>query len=123
MLHLPVYCGCYDKVTCTCCKQIVKCCPQRQAAVPTDDEDIAAMAVLLKDFAVKLLTEAWLDGLQFLVIWRFFRFWALADGMQVPENMLRCICNNYDIEVVLALAGLLLLADIASVNKGQCPTL
>jgi D-alanyl-lipoteichoic acid acyltransferase DltB (MBOAT superfamily) len=35
--------------------------------------------------------------LKFLVIWRFFRFWALADGMDVPENMTRCICNNYDI--------------------------
>ncbi|DBA77765.1 hypothetical protein WJX77_010553 [Trebouxia sp. C0004] len=36
--------------------------------------------------------------LKFLVIWRFFRMWALLDGIQVPENMLRCICNNYDIE-------------------------
>ncbi|KAA6428329.1 MAG: hypothetical protein FRX49_01925 [Trebouxia sp. A1-2] len=36
--------------------------------------------------------------LKFLVIWRFFRMWALVDGIQVPENMLRCICNNYDIE-------------------------
>lgn len=35
--------------------------------------------------------------LKFTVIWRFFRFWALADGMDVPENMVRCICNNYDI--------------------------
>lgn len=35
--------------------------------------------------------------LKFTVIWRFFRFWSLADGMDVPENMLRCICNNYDI--------------------------
>eukprot|EP00879_Flechtneria_rotunda_P009496 GHRR01009939.1.p1 GENE.GHRR01009939.1~~GHRR01009939.1.p1 ORF type:complete len:537 (+),score=91.15 GHRR01009939.1:293-1903(+) len=35
--------------------------------------------------------------LKFTVIWRFFRFWALADGVDVPENMTRCICNNYDI--------------------------
>lgn len=35
--------------------------------------------------------------LKFTVIWRFFRFWALADGLDVPENMTRCICNNYDI--------------------------
>ncbi|WIA37203.1 hypothetical protein OEZ86_014155 [Tetradesmus obliquus] len=35
--------------------------------------------------------------LKFTVIWRFFRAWALADGMDVPENMRRCICNNYDI--------------------------
>jgi D-alanyl-lipoteichoic acid acyltransferase DltB (MBOAT superfamily) len=35
--------------------------------------------------------------LKFLVIWRFFRLWALADGVDVPENMTRCICNNYDL--------------------------
>lgn len=40
-----------------------------------------------------------LADVQFLVIWRFFRMWALADGVQVPENMMRCICNNCDIEV------------------------
>jgi D-alanyl-lipoteichoic acid acyltransferase DltB (MBOAT superfamily) len=36
---------------------------------------------------------------QFLVIWRFFRAVALADGIVPPENMGRCVCNNYDIEV------------------------
>lgn len=36
--------------------------------------------------------------LKFTVIWRFFRFWALADGIEAPENMTRCVCNNYDIE-------------------------
>ncbi len=45
-----------------------------------------------------VIIRDWFD-LQFLVIWRFFRMWALVDGIQVPENMLRCICNNYDIEV------------------------
>lgn len=32
--------------------------------------------------------------LKFTVIWRFFRLWALASGVDVPENMLRCINNN-----------------------------
>ena len=32
--------------------------------------------------------------LKFTVIWRFFRLWALASGVEVPENMLRCINNN-----------------------------
>eukprot|EP00899_Mesostigma_viride_P015563 jgi/Mesvir1/24007/Mv10753-RA.1 len=36
--------------------------------------------------------------LKFLLIWRFFRFWALLDGIESPENMLRCVLNNYDIE-------------------------
>ena len=37
--------------------------------------------------------------LKFLVIWRFFRLAALAAGSEPPENMLRCVCNNYDVEV------------------------
>lgn len=37
--------------------------------------------------------------MQFLVIWRFFRLAALAEGMDCPENMRRCFANNYDIAV------------------------
>ena len=37
--------------------------------------------------------------MQFTVIWRFFRLCALAEGIDPPENMTRCVCNNYDIEV------------------------
>ncbi|KAH7106546.1 MBOAT-domain-containing protein [Auriculariales sp. MPI-PUGE-AT-0066] len=33
--------------------------------------------------------------LKLLIPWRFFRLWALADGMQPPENMVRCMANNY----------------------------
>lgn len=33
--------------------------------------------------------------LKLLIIWRFFRFFALCDGIEAPENMERCICNNY----------------------------
>ena len=33
--------------------------------------------------------------LKFLSIWRLFRCWALADGMDPPENMRRCVNNNY----------------------------
>jgi D-alanyl-lipoteichoic acid acyltransferase DltB (MBOAT superfamily) len=29
------------------------------------------------------------------VIWRFFRLWAMADGIEVTENMHRCMSNNY----------------------------
>ena len=41
--------------------------------------------------AYLLLKMMWL---KFLVIWRFFRLWALADGQGPPENMLRCMSNN-----------------------------
>jgi D-alanyl-lipoteichoic acid acyltransferase DltB (MBOAT superfamily) len=33
--------------------------------------------------------------LKLLIIWRFFRFWALADGIYTTENMKRCMSNNY----------------------------
>ena len=36
--------------------------------------------------------------LKFLVIWRFFRMWALCDGIEAPENMGRCMSDNYNFE-------------------------
>lgn len=33
--------------------------------------------------------------LKLLIPWRFFRFWALLDGVDPPENMIRCMSNNY----------------------------
>ncbi|KAH7292570.1 hypothetical protein KP509_29G075200 [Ceratopteris richardii] len=36
--------------------------------------------------------------LKFLLIWRFFRFWALVGGVEAVENMPVCINNCYDIE-------------------------
>ncbi|KAE8153418.1 MBOAT, membrane-bound O-acyltransferase family-domain-containing protein [Aspergillus avenaceus] len=33
--------------------------------------------------------------LKLLIPWRFFRLWALLDGIDPPENMVRCVSNNY----------------------------
>ena len=33
--------------------------------------------------------------LKLLIPWRFFRLWALLDGVDSPENMVRCMSNNY----------------------------
>ena len=33
--------------------------------------------------------------LKLLIIWRFFRLWALLDGIETQENMLNCMSNNY----------------------------
>jgi len=33
--------------------------------------------------------------LKLLIPWRFFRLWSLADGIDPPENMVRCMTNNY----------------------------
>ncbi|KAF8311948.1 MBOAT-domain-containing protein [Clavulina sp. PMI_390] len=33
--------------------------------------------------------------LKLLIPWRFFRLWALLDGMEPQENMVRCVANNY----------------------------
>lgn len=35
------------------------------------------------------------DTGQLLIPWRFFRLWALLDGVDPPENMIRCVANNY----------------------------
>ena len=35
--------------------------------------------------------------LKFLITWRFFRLWAIADGTLPPENMTRCMSNNYSL--------------------------
>jgi len=32
--------------------------------------------------------------LKLLLPWRFFRLWALADGIDPPENMIRCLSDN-----------------------------
>lgn len=36
--------------------------------------------------------------LKFTLVWRFARAWALAAGVNPPENMLRCVNNNYTVE-------------------------
>lgn len=33
--------------------------------------------------------------LKLLIPWRLFRLWALTDGIDPPENMIRCVNNNY----------------------------
>lgn len=33
--------------------------------------------------------------LKLLLPWRFFRLWSLLDGMDPPENMVRCMSDNY----------------------------
>lgn len=33
--------------------------------------------------------------LKLLIPWRFFRLWALIDNIDPPENMIRCMNNNY----------------------------
>ena len=33
--------------------------------------------------------------LKLLIPWRFFRLWALIDGIDPPENMIRCMSDNY----------------------------
>ena len=60
------------------------------AAGMLDQLQPAEMAV----FAYMLLKLMWL---KFLLIWRFFRLWALVDGMLPPENMQRCMSNNHSL--------------------------
>ena len=50
----------------------------------------------LEIFAIAFLNLK-IIWLKLLVIWRFFRFFALLDGTAPPENMLRCMSNNYSL--------------------------
>ncbi|CAM9986853.1 unnamed protein product, partial [Sphacelaria rigidula] len=49
---------------------------------------------VLAGFIFVILKLMWL---KFLVIWRLFRLWALCDGVEPPENMQRCMSNNYSV--------------------------
>ncbi|KAK0873025.1 glycerol transporter [Friedmanniomyces endolithicus] len=35
--------------------------------------------------------------LKLLIPWRFFRLWSLIDGIDPPENMVRCMSDNYSV--------------------------
>lgn len=56
-------------------------------------ENFSPYEIIVTSFCV--LKWIWL---KFTVIWRFFRIWALLDGIESPENMNRCMSNNYCFE-------------------------
>ncbi|KAJ7774096.1 MBOAT, membrane-bound O-acyltransferase family-domain-containing protein [Mycena olivaceomarginata] len=35
--------------------------------------------------------------LKLMIVWRFFRLWAMAAGIEAPENVIRCMANNYSV--------------------------
>ncbi|KAH8159235.1 hypothetical protein CIB48_g9018 [Xylaria polymorpha] len=49
----------------------------------------AAQLCLLSYFNLHMI---WL---KLLLPWRFFRLWSLLDGIDPPENMVRCVSNNW----------------------------
>lgn len=55
---------------------------------PTWSDYTPAQLSLLSYFNLHVL---WL---KLLLPWRFFRLWALIDGIDPPENMLRCLSDN-----------------------------
>ncbi|RWA11429.1 hypothetical protein EKO27_g3658 [Xylaria grammica] len=52
-------------------------------------EYTAAQLCLLSYFNLHLI---WL---KLLLPWRFFRLWSLIDGIDPPENIIRCVSNNW----------------------------
>ncbi|CAI8601590.1 unnamed protein product [Vicia faba] len=54
---------------------------------------LSAMDVFIIGYGV--LNFMWL---KFLLIWRFFRFWSLVNGIEAPENMPKCINNCHSLE-------------------------
>lgn len=43
--------------------------------------------------------------LKFTVLWRMARLGAMVAGIYVPENIRRCVLNNYDVEVLHCAMG------------------
>lgn len=41
------------------------------------------------------LQNIYIIWLKLLLPWRFFRLWSLTDGIDPPENMVRCVTNNF----------------------------
>ncbi|KEY65633.1 hypothetical protein S7711_07882 [Stachybotrys chartarum IBT 7711] len=56
---------------------------------PVWSEYTAAQLSLLSFFNLHII---WL---KLLLPWRLFRLWALIDGIDPPENMVRCVSNNF----------------------------
>jgi D-alanyl-lipoteichoic acid acyltransferase DltB (MBOAT superfamily) len=47
------------------------------------------------NYTILHLSSILSSSVQLLIPWRFFRAWALLDGIDPPENMVRCMANNY----------------------------
>jgi protein-cysteine N-palmitoyltransferase HHAT len=62
-------------------------------ANPVWSEYTAAQLSLLSFFNLHII---WL---KLLIPWRFFRLWSLIDGIDPPENMVRCVSNNYSTQL------------------------
>ncbi|XP_021740623.1 putative membrane-bound O-acyltransferase C24H6.01c isoform X1 [Chenopodium quinoa] len=56
-------------------------------------KQLSALDVFIIGYGV--LNFMWL---KFLLIWRFFRFWSLLNGIEAPENMPKCINNCHNLE-------------------------
>jgi D-alanyl-lipoteichoic acid acyltransferase DltB (MBOAT superfamily) len=63
-------------------------CVAISKANPNWDDYTPAQLSLLSYFNLHVL---WL---KLLLPWRFFRLWSLVDGIDPPENMLRCLSDN-----------------------------
>ncbi|KAK1247278.1 hypothetical protein MKX07_002187 [Trichoderma sp. CBMAI-0711] len=62
-------------------------------AAPVWSDYTAAQLSLLSFFNLHII---WL---KLLLPWRMFRLWALVDGIDPPENMVRCVSNNYSTQL------------------------
>ncbi|KJZ71589.1 hypothetical protein HIM_08983 [Hirsutella minnesotensis 3608] len=62
-------------------------------ASPVWSEYTAAQLSLLSYFNLHII---WL---KLLLPWRLFRLWALLDGVDPPENMVRCVSDNYSTQL------------------------
>ncbi|KAF8193374.1 glycerol transporter [Pholiota molesta] len=85
IMYLVRFVCCYLTMECILHYMYVVAIKDRKAWVGDSPAEIALLGFWN-------LIVVWL---KLLIPWRFFRAWALLDGIDPPENMVRCMVNNY----------------------------
>lgn len=81
-------------IVCLCLIELMThFCHYNSLAISGIWEQFTAWEIFVVGYGV--LNFMWL---KFLLIWRYFRLWALIGGIETPENMPRCVNNCYDLE-------------------------
>ncbi|CAN1151613.1 Membrane-bound O-acyltransferase gup1 [Linum perenne] len=62
---------------------------------PLNDSGSSLISFELLHLLLQVLNFMWL---KFFLIWRYFRLWSLINGIEVPENLPKCVNNCYNLE-------------------------
>ena len=75
----------------------LRCAPVYALAKWVREGGSSKLVIATSDAITLSFTCLHILWLKFVVIWRLARLWAALDGIDAPENMIRCMSNNYTI--------------------------